>query len=96
MISQVSVVCIKVYKLIHFLSVATDSIYLHNQTCGTHWYVLVLSLYLELSMDTFSEPNLKTLSFVIFLYMSVGLIKCFKFNDTLSRILYNSNNVSFY
>ena len=66
MISPVSIVYSEVNKLVHFLSVATDSVCLYDQYFGTHWYPLVLSLYLELSLKIFSEPTLMAILLVLY------------------------------
>ena len=90
-----SLVCTKVDKLVHFLSVVTDRIYLHDQSCVTHWYLLTSSLSLELSLNTFSEPSLTTLLLFLLLTQSVGLINCFNYYKTVSTIVYNINSLIF-
>ena len=93
MISPVSVVYSEIDRLIHSLSVATYHVFLYYRSCGMHWCFLGSSLSLELSLNTFREPTLTILSFILFLFLLLGLINQFKYNKTMSTIFYNSNNV---
>ena len=75
MIKTVYLVYSEVNKRLHFQSLAIERACLHYQYCGTHWYLLVPPLSLELSLKIFIEPTLTTILFVILNPLLLGSYK---------------------